>query len=169
MVEKFPAPEMTFNQHLPARQIVRGGFPLFVFGTGWSSVLQCCHPQSLLLRSVYLSMFVFPFESLSCQLHPSHQPYSAVSPFLFCMALFYVGFYSFLSGFLRSLSWGYTSMLCASWVLDHRQLNCWEEGYRYDRLFWKKTIEIILWKAISFTVRSCCCEGAESNNTHLIK
>lgn len=29
------------------------------------------------------------------------------------------------------------------WILDHRQLNHWEEGYRDNRLFWK-TIGILL-------------------------
>jgi len=33
-------------------------------------------------------------------------------------------------------------MLCAGWVLDHRQLNCWEEGYMCDRPFWKKLLTL---------------------------
>lgn len=138
---------------------------------------QCCRVAVLgllffLLRIVYLSTSVSPFESLSCQLYPSQQPYLCSFTFLMSQALLYISFcssfYQF-SSFLRSLSWGYTSMQCSSWGLDHRQLNRWEEGYRYDKLFWKKAIDITLWKAVSFIVRSCCCEGAESNNTHLIK
>lgn len=49
------------------------------------------------------------------------------------------------------------------WILDHRQLN-----HGDNRLFWK-SIGILLGRAITFIVRSRCCEGAESSNTHLVK
>ena len=111
---------------------------------------QCFSVAILSLLVFSLGLYIFP--CLFFHLNPWAANYtfltnliSAVSPFLFCMALFYVGFYSSFyqfSRFLSSLSWGYTSMLCASCVLDHRQPNCWEEGCRYDRLFWKKLLTL---------------------------
>lgn len=148
----------------------------FLYLSLWQADPQCCRVAILCLLVFSLGLCIFP--CLSCLLNPWAANYtlltnliSAVSPFLFRMALFCVGFYNpfyQFSRFLRNLSRGYTSMLCASWVLDHRQLNRWEEGYRYDRLFWKKLLTLS-YEEPSLIVRSCCCEGAESNDTHLIK
>lgn len=77
----------------------------------------CCRAAILGLLVFFLELCIFPwffsFESLSCQLCPSHQPYLCSFTFFLCTALFCVGFSSSchqVSRFLRSLSWGCTNI-----------------------------------------------------------
>lgn len=124
-----------------------------------------------LLRIVYLSMFVFPFESLNCQTYPSHLPY-------LCNFTFLVLHGSILRNLLQlflsvqQVSQKSKSGLQARCVQAGSCItDSWTAGRRVTGMtsYSGKKLLTLSYEELSFIVRSCCCEGAESNNTHLIK
>lgn len=163
-------PDDCSKQRLPARRIMWGGFSLLVLGRGWTLVLQSCHLRScLLLRTMYFSIFfLFSFRILELPIMPFSPTLSLQFHLVSLQSSILCRLFQLLPSGQQVSQKSELGLHKHCWILDHRQLNHWEEGYRDNRLFWK-TIGILLWRAITFIVRSRCCEGAESSNTHLIK